>query len=176
MAKRSKTVAKPLVSPIDARELRQAMGRFATGVTVVTTVTTAGKREGVTANSFSTVSLDPPLILWSLGKRAGSFASFTDATHFAVNVLAATQVPLCQHFSRSNVDKLAGIAHTAGEGGCALLTGALAHFECALENTIDGGDHTIFLGRVLRARHRDGEPLIFSAGSYCRPAALSEGV
>lgn len=148
--------------------LRRAMGRFATGITVVTTQAMDGRLEGITANSFSTVSLDPPLVLWSLARRARSFASFADASHFAVNVLGAGQVALSRHFSAPNTDKLGGIDHHIGHGGCPVLTGVLAHFECCRESVIDGGDHVIFIGRVLRASFRDGEPLLYASGRYHR--------
>jgi flavin reductase (DIM6/NTAB) family NADH-FMN oxidoreductase RutF len=159
---------------LDRIKLRQAMGRFATGVTVVTTRAPDGKAEGVTANSFTTVSLDPPLVLWSLARTSRSFEAFNTAPHFAVNVLALGQLDLSRHFASPRPDKLAGIVHEAGHGGCPVLTGTIAHFECARESTINGGDHVIFLGRVLRASFRDGEPLIFSAGNFHSAAALAE--
>jgi flavin reductase (DIM6/NTAB) family NADH-FMN oxidoreductase RutF len=153
-------------------QLRRAMGCFATGITIVTTKGPDGKFEGVTANSFSSVSLDPPLVLWSLARSARSFRQFEVAPHFAVNVLGAGQVDLSRHFSAPNTDKLAGIDHHLGHGDCPVLTGVLAHFECLRESTIDGGDHVIFIGRVLRASFRDGEPLIYSAGRYHRAVAF----
>lgn len=156
----------------DVASLRKAMGRFATGVTVVTTRAPSGKLEGLTVNSFSTVSLDPPLVLWNLARRAGSFSAFVDATHFAVNVLGSDQLHLCRHFSTRRADKLAGISHRLGIGGCPLLDATIAQFECRREAHFDGGDHVIFIGRVLRASHADGDPLIFAGGSYHRPAAL----
>lgn len=158
--------------PLDTRLLRQAMGRFATGVTVLTTRGTCGKREGLTVNSFSTVSLDPPLVLWSLSRGAGSFATFAAAPFFVVNVLASDQLDLCRHFSTRQDDKLAGIAYRDGLGGCPVLEPALAQFECRREMHVDGGDHTIFIGRVLRVAQAEGEPLIFAGGSYHRPMAL----
>ncbi len=155
--------------------LRRAMGRFATGITVVTTQGADGKLEGVTANSFSTVSLDPPLVLWSLARTARSFSSFADTQHFAVNVLGAGQVDLSRHFAAPNVDKLYGIDHQLGYGGCPVLTGVLAHFECRRESVIDGGDHVIFIGRVLRASYRDGEPLLYASGRYHRAVPFDVG-
>jgi flavin reductase (DIM6/NTAB) family NADH-FMN oxidoreductase RutF len=152
--------------------LRQTLGRFATGVAVMTTRGTDGKLEGVTSNSFSSVSLDPPLVLWSLGRRAGSFETFATASHFAVNILASNQMDLSRHFAARQSDKLASVAHHIGIGGCPLLGGALAHIECSAERTVDGGDHIIFIGRILNATHAEGEPLMFSAGQYCRPVPL----
>jgi flavin reductase (DIM6/NTAB) family NADH-FMN oxidoreductase RutF len=161
---------------VDQRHLRQALGRFATGVTVITTRTLAGKLEGLTANSFSAVSLDPPLVLWSLRQNAPSLASFRDAGYFAVNVLAADQCDLSRHFATPASNKFAEIAHTAGLGSCPLLPNTLASFECSTEHTVIGGDHIIFIGRVHRATYRDGEPLIFSAGQYCTHSLLANGV
>jgi flavin reductase (DIM6/NTAB) family NADH-FMN oxidoreductase RutF len=159
---------------VDARALRHALGRFATGVAVVTTRTPAGKLEGLTANSFSSVSLDPPLVLWCLQREAASAPSFAAAGMFAVNVLAAHQHTLSRHFATPTADKFAGLRHAPGLGGCPLLADSLAHFECRTENAVDAGDHTIIIGRVLRLTHRDGEPLIFSAGRYCVPAQLAD--
>ena len=156
----------------DPRALRHALGRFATGVTVITTRCPSGKLVGLTANSFSSVSLDPPMVLWSLRRNAGSLQSFCDSRHFAVNVLAAEQEGLSNHFAKPSADKFAEIAHEIGIGGCPVLPGTLATFECRLETEVEGGDHIIFLGRVLRASYRDGVPLIFAAGSYCRPERL----
>jgi flavin reductase (DIM6/NTAB) family NADH-FMN oxidoreductase RutF len=163
-------------APIDPRDLRNALGRFATGVTVITTRTGDGKREGLTANSFAAVSLDPPLVSWSLKRAAPSFASFLAARHFAVNVLSAGQRELCRHFATPSMDKFTGLAFEEGLHGAPLLPGCLASFECRTENTFEGGDHLIFIGRVDRAAHRDGEPLIFSAGRFCVPSILDETV
>lgn len=160
--------------PIDARHLRNAFGRFATGVTVITTRTASGKLEGLTANSFAAVSLDPPLISWSLRRSAPSFGSFVAANHFAVNVLCAQQHALCRHFTTPRLDKFEDIAFVDGLHGAPILTGSLATFECRTENTFEGGDHLIFIGRVIRATYRDGEPLIFSSGRFCLPSLIEE--
>jgi flavin reductase (DIM6/NTAB) family NADH-FMN oxidoreductase RutF len=159
---------------IEERDLRNALGRFATGVTVITTCTGEGKREGLTANSFAAVSLDPPLISWSLKREAPSFASFLAAKHFAVNILSAEQRHLCRHFATPSLDKFASLPFEEGLHGAPLLPGCLAVFECRTENTFEGGDHMIFIGRVDRAIHRDGEPLIVSAGRLCVPSMLDE--
>jgi flavin reductase (DIM6/NTAB) family NADH-FMN oxidoreductase RutF len=159
---------------IDQRHLRHALGRFATGVTVVTTRTADGKLEALTANSFAAVSLDPPLVLWSLWRNATSLPSFLESGHFAVNVLAADQCNLSRHFAMRTENKFANVAYDGvGIGGCPLLSDTLASFQCTTENTVVGGDHIIFIGRVHRATYRDGEPLIFSAGQYCTHALLS---
>jgi flavin reductase (DIM6/NTAB) family NADH-FMN oxidoreductase RutF len=169
-----RTLVEPQGELLNLELLRRAMGRFVTGVTVVTTCGPGGKLEGVTANSFSTVSLDPPLVLWSLSRNSASFAGFHAASHFAINVLRCEQIELSRHFSTRQPDKLAGIAHEPGAGGCPLLANTIAHFECIRETTVDGGDHSIFIGRVLRASFSDGDPLVFSGGRYQRSVALSD--
>jgi flavin reductase (DIM6/NTAB) family NADH-FMN oxidoreductase RutF len=157
---------------LDPRHLRHALGRFATGVTVVTTRTAEGKLEALTANSFSSVSLDPPLVLWSLERNAQSLPGFIDSGHFAINVLAADQRDLSRHFAVPAENKFANLAYIQGLGGCPLLSDTLASFQCTTVNTVAGGDHIIFIGRVHKATYRDGEPLIFSAGRYCTHAPL----
>jgi len=155
---------------IDQRYLRNAFGRFATGVTVITTRTDAGKLEGLTVNSFAAVSLDPPLISWSLRRSAPSFQGFVAAKHFAVNVLSCDQHALCRHFATPRLDKFEDIAFDAGLSGAPFFPGNLATLECRTESCFEGGDHLIFIGRVLRADYRDGEPLIFTAGRLCLPS------
>lgn len=151
---------------IDERHLRNALGRFVTGVTVITTRTPAGVLAGLTANSFCAVSLDPPLVLWSLRSASSLLASFQSADHFAVNVLGAWQFALSQHFAKRSEDKFQSVVHAPGLGGCPLLFAALATFECRKEADVVGGDHTVFFGRIERAAYREGEPLVFSAGRY----------
>jgi flavin reductase (DIM6/NTAB) family NADH-FMN oxidoreductase RutF len=170
MSMRQSLPENPLVAldggAMDERHLRNALGRFVTGVTVITTRTEAGKLEGLTANSFSAVSLDPPLVLWSLRSTASSLRSFEQSSHFAVNVLAAWQFALSEHFAKRNPDKFQSVVHAPGLGGCPLLFGALATFECVKETSVVGGDHVVFFGRIERAAYREGEPLVFSAGKY----------
>jgi len=156
----------------DQRELRNAFGRYATGVAVVSTRGDAGALIGLTCNSFAAVSLDPPLALWSLRNDARSIDAFKAATHFAVSVLGAEQGALSSHFASAHGDKFADIPHRYGHGDCPVVLGALATFECAMESTARGGDHTIFVGRVRRAAYRDGDALIFSAGAYRKAVAL----
>ena len=150
----------------DSRQLRNALGRFPTGVTVITTGA-HGKREGLTANSFSALSLDPPLVLWSIVRKAASLPAFLGSGHFAINVLASNQPEMSHRFATPTADKFGGLDVEDGLGGSPLLPGALASFECATERTIEGGDHILFVGRVLRMRYSDGDPLIFSGGRYC---------
>ena len=157
---------------MDERDFRNALGRFVTGVTVITTRTDEGRLEGLTANSFSAVSLDPPLVLWSLRTNSSLLSFFQDAGHFAVNVLGAWQFALSEHFAKRAPDKFQNIVHAPGLGGCPLLFGALATFECSKEANVVSGDHVVFFGRVERVTYRDGEPLIFSAGRYGTHAFL----
>jgi flavin reductase (DIM6/NTAB) family NADH-FMN oxidoreductase RutF len=163
----TKPVSAPVVgSALDERHLRTALGRFVTGVTIITTRTPDGTLAGLTANSFSAVSLDPPLVLWSLRDTASTLASFESAGHFAVNVLGAWQAALAQHFAQRKDDKFKDVVHAPGLAGCPLLFGALATFECVRETTVTSGDHVVFFGRIERAAYREGEPLTFSAGKY----------
>ena len=150
--------------PETTRELRDAMGRFATGVTVITTRGADGP-VGITANSFASLSLDPPLVLWAPGKFSRRFAYFADAPFFAIHVLGAEQGAIGYHFARDGFDfDLPGVSTSAE--GTPLLPGCLARFECWLAATHDGGDHAIVVGHVLRASLRKGEPLVFSQGIY----------
>ena len=152
--------------PFDSRQLRNALGRFPTGVTVITTCSPEGKHEGLTANSFAALSLDPPLVLWSMALRAQSLPSFRAAGQFAISVLAAGQTELSHHFATPRADKFAGVAMPDGIGGCKLVPGALAVFECTTEQALDIGDHVLFIGRVRRFGYADGAPLAFNAGQY----------
>lgn len=167
--------APPGPGRIDSRRLRDALGRFATGVTVVTTRGPDGRLEGLTANSFSAVSLDPPLVLWSLKRNSQALANFQRSGFFAVNVLAASRTDLSHRFATPAADKYAGVEATPGLGGCPLLPDPLAVFECATERQIDGRDHVIFVGRVHRLALRDGEPLTFNQGRYCTALPLRRG-
>lgn len=150
----------------DAATYRDVMGAFATGVTIITVGDAEGNRLGVTASSFNTVSLDPPLILWSLALKAPSLKSFRDTDHFAVNVLADHQRDIALQFARPATDKFAGIATEYGLTGAPLITDALAHIECRIAARYPGGDHEIMLGEVLSLRRREGSPLVFQRGGF----------
>jgi len=154
-------------------QLRRALGCFATGVAIVTTYH-EGKREGLTVNSFSSVSLDPPLVLWSLQRRAASFRNFLVSGRFVVNILEAGQRRLSAHFARPHPDKFEGVSFADGLGGCPVLQDSLAWFECRTESAVEGGDHLVFIGCVERASFREGAPLVFSKGAYCVPEELRE--
>ena len=118
------------------------------------------------ANSFTSVSLEPPLVLWTQSRSAGSYPAFRDASHFAVNVLGGEHEELCARFAKPHPDKFAGIAYTLGEFGVPLLTGAAAHFECATEDRHEGGDHVIFIGRVVKFDYVAKPTLLFAHGKY----------
>nr|WP_211168923.1 flavin reductase family protein [Aromatoleum toluvorans] len=154
------------------------MGHFATGVTVVTTRNAAGAPIGVTINSFSSLSLDPPLILWSLAKKSHSLAAFEGAAQFAVHVLAADQRALSDRFARSGGDKFADVRPSSGLGDVPLLPHCAAVFQCSVEHCYDGGDHLILVGRVQRFATDERPPLLFYRGRYAtadgEPQALAK--
>lgn len=154
---------------IDPRQLRDALGHFATGVTVVTTRTPDGRDEAITVNSFASVSLDPPLVLWSIDRGARSFEAFTHCDHFAIHVLGAGQQPISNRFASKDLEeKFDGtIPIEAGINGVPLLTrDYCARFQCITHERFDGGDHVILVGRVLDLDTRDNPPLIFHGGRY----------
>ena len=153
---------------IDPRTLRDTLGCFATGVTIVTSDAPDGELLGITANSFNSVSLDPPLVLFSLHRRAFSLNAFEQSGHFAINVLRDSQKQLSNVFAKALVDKWSGVHYEVWETGSPILTDCLANLECATEATHDGGDHVIFIGRVKRMRRNDsGSPLLYYRGGYC---------
>jgi flavin reductase (DIM6/NTAB) family NADH-FMN oxidoreductase RutF len=149
------------------REFRDALGTFATGVTVVTALAEDGRPIGLTANSFNSVSLHPPLVLWSLSCSASSMDVFAQATHYAINVLAADQVALARQFATKGIDRWAGVAHHGGQTGVPLLDGALATFECRSHSRHPEGDHVVFVGEVLHCqRLRQAPPLLYHGGQF----------
>jgi flavin reductase (DIM6/NTAB) family NADH-FMN oxidoreductase RutF/DNA-binding IclR family transcriptional regulator len=156
----------PSISEFTAADLRRCLGEFVTGVTVVTAIGPDGLPCGLTANSFSSVSLDPPLILWSLRFNATNFAIFSAAEFFAVNILAEDQVEVSNRFAKSGPDRFAGISVSVGAEGVPLLDGAVAQLECKKEASYPGGDHLVFIGRVLRIRGTDRKPLALRRGTY----------
>ncbi len=153
-------------APIDSKALRAALGRFGTGVTIITCVDSQGQRVGLTANSFGSLSLDPPLVLWSLRRQSPSLEAFSTTGHFAVNVLAQSQVDLSRRFAASVADKFAEGHWSAGVGGAPVLAGCAAVFECASEARHEAGDHRLFIGRVLRLAEQAVPPLLFQGGHY----------
>ncbi len=146
--------------------LRGALGRFATGVTIVTCRDAAGSPVGLTCNSFSALSLDPPLVLWSLRRSSPSLAAFDAAGHFAVNVLAETQVELSRRFASPKLDKFGEGVWQAGLAKLPVLAGSAAVFECQAFERHDAGDHVLYIGRVLRLADLAVAPLLFQGGHY----------
>ena len=153
---------------LDPKELRGAFGHFATGVTIITTKGADGTPYGLTANAFTSLSLDPPLCLVCVDRKAESFAHFYDSKVFTVNVLTVDQESLSNRFAKSGGDKFTGVETIPGHHGAPLIAGALAHLECTITDTLEGGDHVIHVGRVDRIDVRAGDPLLFFQGRYCR--------
>ncbi|MEI6734207.1 MAG: flavin reductase family protein [Comamonadaceae bacterium] len=148
-------------------EFRTALGMFATGVTIVTARSSTGELVGLTANSFNSVSLDPPLVLWSLARSAASMLAFSTGSHYAINILSADQQALAQRFATKGVDRFANLTFADGASGAPLLNGAAAWFECFNRSRYDEGDHVIFVGEVERCSHRAGaSPLLFHGGKF----------
>ncbi|WP_176456600.1 flavin reductase [Bordetella genomosp. 4] len=154
--------------PFDPLEFRRALGTFPTGVAIITTRAPDGQPVGLTCNSFSSVSLDPPLVLWSLRRASKSLPAFRAANHFAINVLADDQRDLSTHFANSSIpDKFSGTACSVGHGGVPLIANCLARFHCSTYAEYEAGDHYIFVGRVERFEHaREDDPLVFYKGAY----------
>lgn len=154
----------------DPKAFRAALGSFATGVTVITTRAADGTPVGLTANSFNSVSLDPPMVLWSLAKKSLSLPVFSASSHWAVHVLAAEQEALSGRFARSGEDKFSGLEIEAGLGGVPLLSGCAARFQCRSSFQHEGGDHLIFVGEVTAFDRAERAPLVFHAGQYALAA------
>lgn len=157
---------------IDARELRNALSTFATGVTIVTCKDADGKPVGATASSFNSVSMDPPLILWSVTKSINSANAFINAKEFVINVLASDQVELSNGFARSGEDKFAGTDTEEGVGGVPMLKDCVTRFQCKAWATYDGGDHEIIVGEVVAMDSSDKEGLVFYRGGYAKAKRL----
>jgi flavin reductase (DIM6/NTAB) family NADH-FMN oxidoreductase RutF len=155
-------------SPIDPRDFRSALGSYATGVTIITSAGVDGKPYGITCNSFASVSLNPPLVLWSLVLYSSSLSAFENASHFAVNVLGVSQQALATKFAKSSDDKFAGVEWTPGLGNAPILADSVANFQCRAANRYYGGDHVIFLGAVEAYSYNRKEPLLFARGGYGR--------
>ncbi|AMS45324.1 flavin reductase [Aminobacter aminovorans] len=150
---------------LDPKAFRRALGSFPTGVTIITSAGNGGP-VGVTANSFSSVSLDPPLVLWSLSHGSRSYQAFKECEHFAINVLTEDQVDVSQAFASASEDKFSLAAWRKGQTGSPLIDNALAYFDCVCEARYEGGDHTIMIGRVVDFARYEGAPLAFSQGRY----------
>jgi flavin reductase (DIM6/NTAB) family NADH-FMN oxidoreductase RutF len=158
--------AGPVAAP-DPRHLRDCLSEFATGVTIVSAALPDGRRAGLTVNSFNSLSLDPPLVLWSLSLRSTNLEIFSAASHFAVSVLSVKQVELARRFARAGNHRFDGVAVRIGMGGAPLVEGANAWFECELTVQQRAGDHMLFIGQVRRCeRMHDADPLIFRHGRF----------
>jgi len=158
----------------DSQHFKRALSQFATGVTVITTraadhpYANGAPFVGITASSFNSVSLDPPLVLWSMANRANSLPMFRDGSHYIINVLAASQLDLCQRFATLKGDRFAGVDYRLSETGLPILANALAWFECHNRSRYDEGDHVIFVGEVERCGIFDngGQPLVFQGAQF----------
>ena len=155
-------------SALDPRDFRNALGTFATGVTIITAMAGDGRPYGLTCNSFASISLNPPLVLWSLGMYSQGLPIFQNASHFAVNVLGASQQALSNKFAKSSADKFEGIDWVPGLGNAPLLADCVANFQCRAASRYYGGDHVIFLGAVEAYAYNRQEPLLFACGGYGR--------
>lgn len=148
------------------KTLRQCLGKFATGVTVVSCLDQAGRPCGITANSFSSVSLDPPLVLWNIAKVSKSLSAYLAAEHFVINILSAQQQSLARHFANSENGLFDGIEYQDSRHEVPVLSNTLAHLECRMHASHDYGDHHIIIGDVTNFELTDSEPLIFYDGNY----------
>lgn len=146
--------------------LRHSLGHFATGVTVVTCCAADGRPCGITANSFSSVSLDPPLVLWNIAKVSNSLDAYLSAEHFAIHVLRADQQYMAEHFARTDHTRYNGIEHTMSAQGVPILPDVLARFDCRTREIHDGGDHHIIVAEIQAHTANDGAPLLFFGGEY----------
>jgi flavin reductase (DIM6/NTAB) family NADH-FMN oxidoreductase RutF len=150
----------------DSRSFRDALGLFATGITILTARAPGGEPVGLTVNSFNSVSLEPPLVLWSLMLGSPSVEAFRTCSHYAIHVLADSQKALSQKFAGAREQRFAGLDTTDGLGGAPLIEGCLARFECRNDVQYAGGDHLIFVGRVERFERSVGQPLLYFGGAY----------
>jgi len=151
---------------LDGRELRQILGCYPTGVAVMATRDAEGNPVGLTCNSFTSVSLSPPLVLWCLALYSPNLPAFLEAPYFSINFLSAGQIELSRRFSAPVADRFEGVQHAAGTGDVPLIADCAAHLECRQETRHYAGDHVIFIGRVVNATRATHKPLVFSAGQY----------
>lgn len=154
------------MNAIDPKQFRNALGTFTTGVTVVTTRSPEGADVGLTVNSFNSVSLDPPMVLWSLVSTSGSLPAFLDNGHFAVHILSDRQEAMSSRFARRGIDKFEGLEISRGHGDVPLLDDCSARFECRIASHYEGGDHVILVGEVLNFEEFGVPPLVYQSGGY----------
>jgi flavin reductase (DIM6/NTAB) family NADH-FMN oxidoreductase RutF len=152
--------------PLDSRNFCQVCGKFATGITVATVLDADGAPHGMTANSFTSVSLNPPLILFCVDNDCNLLGLFRNHSHFGINILAEGQEALSNRFARRGEDRFSAVEWEPGATGVPLIPGALGHLECALVEAVSAGDHYIFIGEVVRCECREGEPLVYYGSRY----------
>lgn len=164
-------------TPFDSRHFRHTLAQFATGVTVVTMAHPDGSMLGLTATSFNSVSLQPPLVLWSLGTSTSSLLVFSASSHYVINVLAADQAPLATRFAARMQDRFDGVDYTLSATGQPILRGAVAWFECSNRSRYPEGDHVIFVGEVVQCAYAAGNPapLVFHGGEFVSATKLRSG-
>lgn len=151
---------------MDDATFKAALSRFASGVTIVTTRSSGGAPAGFTASSFTSLSLDPPMVLFCLARNAACFEAFVDAPEFAVNILSHGQQDISNRFAQREEEKFQGLALREGKGSAPLIAGCLANLVCRTTTTVPGGDHSIFLGEVWEAYVEEGKPLLYHQGKY----------
>jgi flavin reductase (DIM6/NTAB) family NADH-FMN oxidoreductase RutF len=164
----------PAAKAFSERQFRDALAQFATGVTIVCARAPNGRYVGFTANSFSSASLDPPLILWTLSRRSSSLTGFEASARYAINVLAATQVDLARRFSRPHADRFADVAFRLGWSDAPLIEGCIAWFECRHHVRQRTGDHVLFVGEVMTVERSPGAGLVFQHGRFAATTPLAE--
>lgn len=162
----------PTAATVDSRHFRHALSQFATGVTVITAVAADASMLGVTATSFNSVSLQPPLVLWSLGAQASSMAAFTACSHYVINILAADQAELANRFASKLANRFDGVEFALSDNGQPILANSVGWFECSNRSRYPEGDHVIFVGQVVRCEFVNKAPLVFHAGSYASTVPL----
>ena len=153
---------------IDPDTFRSVLGRFASGVTVVTACDAEGHDHGMTVSAFCSLSLEPPLVLVCIDRTASMFPALGTATAFAVNILSHSQEALSRRFAADEPDRFAGVGYSRGQGGCVLLDDVLAHLECSIVRQLDAGDHTIVIGEVETAEAQSERPLLYYRGGYAQ--------
>ena len=146
--------------------LRRSLGRFATGITVVTCCAADGRPRGITANSFSSVSIEPPQVLWNIARVSNSLQAFLEASHFSIHVLGRDQQSLSEHFARADHTIYEGIDYALSKNKVPIIRDVLARFDCRTERVYESGDHYIIVGEVLAHEAGDGSPLLYFAGDY----------
>lgn len=168
----SSLIQTPAAAHFDTRHFRHALSQFATGVTVITATSADGSMLGITATSFNSVSLQPPLVLWSLGIQASSMAAFAASSHYVINILAADQAELANRFASKVANRFDGVDFTLSDNGQPILRNSVGWFECTNRSRYPEGDHVIFVGEVVRCEFVSRAPLVFHAGSYASTVSI----